>query len=139
MLEREVRGWIGTLRESDRENVRRFIEVSLAFLESEASFLQGAGYFVVGSSFTGKTYFYKGEVSFLRRQRELQDELYARLVERFGEETLRAYNAYLFGQFGERFWKQPPPEAAEIERMASEGSRDSWRTLFQQEKSQSDF
>ena len=63
MFNQEVRDWIGRLRDFDRCNVGNFLEVSLGFLRSHGDYFQDCGYYVVGSSFTGKTFGLKQSLS----------------------------------------------------------------------------
>jgi hypothetical protein len=91
MLDHKVNEWIAQLIENDRENIRRFLEVSKAFLGRYSRFLENSGLYVVGSAFTKKTFIYKGEKSYFQAMEDMRKELTKELIEEFGKEKMEEF------------------------------------------------
>lgn len=87
MLNKGVLEWIETLREEDRNNTLKFLEVSLDYFDSHPRFLSGSGFYVVGSSLSKRMYVFKNQ----ERIKKLKKESIERMEKRFGKEKLVDY------------------------------------------------
>lgn len=81
--------WRNQLREEDVTNVRDFLNVSLDYFNRNRAFFAGSGFYIVGSSLTGKTCIAKDEV--MAREKDMWKELEVQARTQFGEERVKAY------------------------------------------------
>ncbi len=84
MINDNVKEWIGTLRSNDQSNVSLFLETSLDYLSRHVEYLKGSGLYVVGSSYTGKTF----ELKEHEKRRRLAQELVESLREKYTTEQI---------------------------------------------------
>ena len=91
MLEGNVNEWITRIRDEDQENVREFLEFSQGFFQRNRNFLSGAGFYIIGSAYTGKSVFYKNG-DYRADENEKLNELGKEIADEFGIETIQRYN-----------------------------------------------